>query len=256
MQLLEARAGRTTRWADQRAQLAGSAWKYARCCRPFLAFRPFLDAEQHAAGHDEDHGPHQFLGSARGDARDAGTRTDLLRDSSRDRPGPSATISRSARHPDSCPPLGRRPVRPSVASRSSIEAACAVDPMSGWHRHRHCAVPLTLDRTRKEWGLLTGQERGPRPGHQWGPFHGHGQLESLGFMWSFPISSRLDEDTVLRHRSPRRATHLRPRLRRLVGTRRRPRRSQRDTPIDRPLRRSPARRTPHRRDRLSRTRPG
>src|SRR5664280_1470151 len=72
---------------------AGSAWKYARCCRPFLAFRPFLDAEQHAAGHDEDHGPHQFLGSARGDARDAGTRTDLLRDSSRDRPGPSATIS-------------------------------------------------------------------------------------------------------------------------------------------------------------------
>jgi hypothetical protein len=30
-------------------------------------------------------------------------------------------------------------------------------------------------RRNEEWGLLPGQNRGPRPGHQWGLFHGHGQ---------------------------------------------------------------------------------
>ena len=30
------------------------------------------------------------------------------------------------------------------------------------------------DTTNEEWGLLSGQNRGPRLGHQWGLFHGHG----------------------------------------------------------------------------------
>jgi hypothetical protein len=47
---------------------------------------------------------------------------------------------------------------------------CAVDRMSRWHRYRDRAGPLTLDKTREERGLLTGQNRGPTPGHQWGLF--------------------------------------------------------------------------------------
>ena len=30
------------------------------------------------------------------------------------------------------------------------------------------------DTTNEEWGLQSGQNRGPRLGHQWGLFHGHG----------------------------------------------------------------------------------
>src|SRR5258707_15241817 len=45
--------------------------------------------------------------------------------------------------------------------------------MSGWHRHRDRAAPLTTDKTREERGLLPGQKRGPTPGHQWGLSHGH-----------------------------------------------------------------------------------
>jgi hypothetical protein len=41
--------------------------------------------------------------------------------------------------------------------------------MSGWHRHRDRAGPLTPDKTCEERGLLPGQKRG-LPGHQWGLF--------------------------------------------------------------------------------------
>jgi hypothetical protein len=34
---------------------------------------------------------------------------------------------------------------------------CAVDPMSGWHRHRDRAGTLIPDKTREEQGLLPGQ---------------------------------------------------------------------------------------------------
>ena len=30
----------------------------------------------------------------------------------------------------------------------------------------------------EQWGLLTGHQRRPPPGHQWGLFHGHGQQDS------------------------------------------------------------------------------
>jgi hypothetical protein len=81
-----------------------------------------------------------------------------------------ASCRRYLLHPDSCPPLDRRPIRSSVPSRSSIEVPCAVDPMSGWHRHRDRAGPLTLDKTREERRLLSGQKRGSTPGHQRGLF--------------------------------------------------------------------------------------
>jgi hypothetical protein len=34
------------------------------------------------------------------------------------------------------------------------------------------------DTTNEEWGLLSGQNRGPRLGHQWGLFHGHGHRDA------------------------------------------------------------------------------
>ncbi|MDP9093535.1 MAG: hypothetical protein M3N95_11540, partial [Actinomycetota bacterium] len=56
-------------------------------------------------------------------------------------------------------------------------------------RHRHRTGPLNPDKTREERGLLSGQKRGPTPGHQWGLFHGHGhaaapllQQHSLDFL--------------------------------------------------------------------------
>src|SRR4051794_3713327 len=33
------------------------------------------------------------------------------------------------------------------------------------------------DTSYEEWGLLPGHQRGPTPGHWWGLFHGHGQVE-------------------------------------------------------------------------------
>ena len=38
------------------------------------------------------------------------------------------------------------------------------------------ASRLATTRRNEEWGLLPGQNRGLRPGHQWGLFHGHGHL--------------------------------------------------------------------------------
>ena len=36
----------------------------------------------------------------------------------------------------------------------------------GWHRHRHRpGLNLRHDTTNEGWGLLTGHQRGPRPGH-------------------------------------------------------------------------------------------
>src|SRR4051812_3498379 len=37
-------------------------------------------------------------------------------------------------------------------------------------------LTATCDTTNEEWGLLSGQNRGPQPGHQRGLFHGHGHL--------------------------------------------------------------------------------
>ncbi|MFC8319357.1 recombinase family protein [Gordonia sp. NPDC057248] len=46
----------------------------------------------------------------------------------------------------------------------------------GWHLHRHRLGPqFRVDTTNTGWGLLSGHQRGPRPGHQWGLSHGHGQ---------------------------------------------------------------------------------
>ena len=47
--------------------------------------------------------------------------------------------------------------------------------MNGWHRHRHRPGPeLPVDTANEGWGLLTGHQRGPRPGHTRGLSHGHG----------------------------------------------------------------------------------
>ncbi len=46
----------------------------------------------------------------------------------------------------------------------------------GWHLHRHrLGLQFRVDTTNTGWGLLSGHQRGPRPGHQWGLSHGHGQ---------------------------------------------------------------------------------
>src|SRR6185437_11293239 len=47
--------------------------------------------------------------------------------------------------------------------------------VTGWHRHRHRPGPGNpADTTNEGWGLLTGHQRGPRPGHTRGLSHGHG----------------------------------------------------------------------------------
>jgi hypothetical protein len=79
------------------------------------------------------------------------------------------TSARSPQRRARCPPSDRQPVRPSVPSRSSIDP-CAVDPMSGWHRHRRRSGPLTLGRTHEEWGLSACQNWGRLPGEPWGLF--------------------------------------------------------------------------------------
>ncbi|WP_207569333.1 hypothetical protein, partial [Mycolicibacterium moriokaense] len=43
------------------------------------------------------------------------------------------------------------------------------------HRH-HRGPQFLIDTTNTRWGLLSGHQRGPPLGHQWGLFHGHGQL--------------------------------------------------------------------------------
>jgi hypothetical protein len=48
--------------------------------------------------------------------------------------------------------------------------------VTGWHRHRHRpGLKLPADTANEGWGLLTGHQRGPRPGHTRGLSHGHGQ---------------------------------------------------------------------------------
>ena len=47
--------------------------------------------------------------------------------------------------------------------------------VNGWHRHRHRPGPeLPVDTANEGWGLLTGHQRGPAPGHTRGLSHGHG----------------------------------------------------------------------------------
>ena len=49
----------------------------------------------------------------------------------------------------------------------------------GWHLHRHrLGLEFRVDTTNTGWGLLSGHQRGPRPGHQWGLFHGHGHTDA------------------------------------------------------------------------------
>lgn len=42
----------------------------------------------------------------------------------------------------------------------------------------------------EQWGLLTGHQRRPPPGHQWGLFHGHGQRVVVHMASGSPNASR------------------------------------------------------------------
>ncbi|MGZ6833600.1 MAG: DUF6841 family protein, partial [Mycobacteriaceae bacterium] len=47
-----------------------------------------------------------------------------------------------------------------------------------------------MDRTREEWRLSTGQNRGPTPGHQRGLSHGHGQRWFGAYLNAFAACGR------------------------------------------------------------------
>src|SRR6516164_3865105 len=58
--------------------------------------------------------------------------------------------------------------------------------VNGWHRHRHRPGPeLPVDTASEGWGLLTGHQRGPRPGHTRGLSHGHGHRPAAGAVWPY-----------------------------------------------------------------------
>ena len=59
--------------------------------------------------------------------------------------------------------------------------------------------PHDYDTTNEEWGLSTGHQRGPPPGHQWGLFHGHGQAAHPN---ASANSSRSFDPWELRFHSP------------------------------------------------------
>ena len=81
-------------------------------------------------------------------------------------PSPAGELNRQ-RH------RARRRLRPSVPSRSSLMSpAWCGDWLAPTPSPRRAT---TLDRTREERGLPTGQNRGPNPGRRWGLSHGHGQ---------------------------------------------------------------------------------
>ena len=50
-------------------------------------------------------------------------------------------------------------------------------------------LTATCDTTNEEWGLLSGQNRGLRLGHQWGLFHGHGHTANR----SWPLTRMVGE---------------------------------------------------------------
>jgi hypothetical protein len=75
----------------------------------------------------------------------------------------------------------------SIRSLADFNRSPPGGAVTGWHRHRHRPGPkLPADTANKGWGLLTGHQRGPRPGHTRGLSHGHGQT----FSGTCPVSRR------------------------------------------------------------------
>src|SRR5580693_8913128 len=63
----------------------------------------------------------------------------------------------------------------SIRSLADFNRSSRAVAVTGWHRHRHRPGPeLPADTANEGWGLLTGHQRGPRPGHTRGLSHGHG----------------------------------------------------------------------------------
>src|ERR1700730_6555763 len=64
----------------------------------------------------------------------------------------------------------------SIRSLADFNRSSPGGAATGWHRHRHRpGLKLPADTANEGWGLLTGHQRGPRPGHTRGLSHGHGQ---------------------------------------------------------------------------------
>src|SRR6266851_5525713 len=64
----------------------------------------------------------------------------------------------------------------SIRSLADFNESPPGGAVTGSHRHRHRpGLKLPADTTNEGWGLLTGHQRGPRPGHTRGLSHGHGQ---------------------------------------------------------------------------------
>src|SRR5712691_3623690 len=53
----------------------------------------------------------------------------------------------------------------SIRSLADFNTSPPGGAVTGSHRHRHRPGPKTPDDTREGWGLLTGHQRRPRPGH-------------------------------------------------------------------------------------------
>src|SRR5215813_3762971 len=59
----------------------------------------------------------------------------------------------------------------SIRSLADFNRSSPGGAVNGWHRHRHRPGPeLPADTANQGWGLLTGHQRGPRPGHTRGTF--------------------------------------------------------------------------------------